>query len=548
MLDIRTNPPKTLAQLASERLAARRQRIGAAPEVALTTESLLTSEDGFGLETATPAQRAVCRIIDGRPLTELADHPDVALLVGGTEALAQLPDGAPKELCLLSAIRCAKTMLALAAGLRMSQTVDLGGLKHGEIPLVPIVSLKLSIANTGYRMLLGTIRASKVLAGLLVGDPTAEAIMVRHPSGVPVEIRCVAGARAGAGLISRWIAGIVFDEAPRMVSAEDGVVNLDDARSAVLGRLLPGAQALYIGSPWAPFGPVYEMVQEHWQRPSPKMVVLRGTGPMLNPTWWTPERCQDLLERDPIAYRTDVEGQFATPEAAMFDPDVLDAATRTAPLELKPCPRHKYVAAMDPATRRNAWTLVIASCTGVEDGVKRHAVALAREWVPRIAGTLEAGEVLDEIAAVCRRYGIRVVYTDQWAIDPLRSLATRAGISLSEHTVTEADKVQLFGRIRLQLESRELELPPVPQLAEDLRKVKKRVTQSGVTIVLPKTSNGRHCDFAAAAALAMAHVYAEPTDPEPEPGSPEWERQREQAEFDQLMEKNRRRYEPPKRW
>jgi hypothetical protein len=49
-----------------------------------------------------------------------------------------------------------------------------------------------------------------------------------------------------------------------MAGQEDGVVNLDDARSAVLGRILPGSQLLYIGSPWAPFGPVYSMVQEFW--------------------------------------------------------------------------------------------------------------------------------------------------------------------------------------------------------------------------------------------------------------------------------------------
>jgi hypothetical protein len=42
------------------------------------------------------------------------------------------------------------------------------------------------------------------------------------------------------------------------------VVNLDHQRSSVLGRLLPNAQALYIGSPWAPFGPVYDAVTEHW--------------------------------------------------------------------------------------------------------------------------------------------------------------------------------------------------------------------------------------------------------------------------------------------
>ncbi|MEY4513135.1 MAG: hypothetical protein RLZZ450_5257, partial [Pseudomonadota bacterium] len=49
----------------------------------ISTEELLTSSVGFGIATASAAQRAVCRILDGEPLAELASHPDVLELVGG---------------------------------------------------------------------------------------------------------------------------------------------------------------------------------------------------------------------------------------------------------------------------------------------------------------------------------------------------------------------------------------------------------------------------------------------------------------------------------
>src|SRR5690606_10672715 len=102
----------------------------------------------------------------------------------------------------------------------------------------------------------------------------------------------------------------------------------------ILGRLLPGAQALYIGSPWAPFGTVFDLVGEFWERPSRSLVVLRGTGPMLNPIWWTPERCEQLREADPVAYQTDVEGEFASAESGLFDPETVKSHSRLEPSEL----------------------------------------------------------------------------------------------------------------------------------------------------------------------------------------------------------------------
>ena len=127
-------------------------------------EHLLTQRQGFGIATASPAQRAICRIVDGLPLGEFRSHPDVIALAGGTEALAQLPSErgiVPTEVVILAAIRTAKTILACAAAIRMSQTVDVSRLGPGEIPRISIVSLKLDTSIVAHRLLLATIRASK---------------------------------------------------------------------------------------------------------------------------------------------------------------------------------------------------------------------------------------------------------------------------------------------------------------------------------------------------------------------------------------------------
>ncbi len=64
-----------------------------------TLERLLTHPSAFGLLTASPLQRAICRIADGLPLGELAEHPDVMAAIGG---VASVPASRPLELLIHS--------------------------------------------------------------------------------------------------------------------------------------------------------------------------------------------------------------------------------------------------------------------------------------------------------------------------------------------------------------------------------------------------------------------------------------------------------------
>ena len=494
-------------------------------------EDLFTSERGMGLVTATPVQRAICRIAEGRPLGELANNPDVATAMGLSQpALLDYSGQAhepPRELVLVSGIRTAKSLLASAIAIWASQTCNIDHLRAGEIPRFSIVSLNKDLANVVLNHLMGSILASESLMHMVYdqkaakkwmenGRPGSDFVMLKHPSGKPVQIMVVSGKRAGGSLVARWSAGVVFDEASRMVGASEGVVNLDDSRAAVLGRLLPGAQIISIGSPWAPMGPVYQACQDSYGKPTRERVFIKAPGPLLNPYWWTPERCERLRAADPTAHRTDVLAEFADVEESLLSA-FIDSSTREEPMELPYVEGAEYICALDPATRGNAWTMVIST----REGSKKR-VAMCKQWQGSSIEPLRPREVLQDIAECCEKYRITWAYTDQFAADALKDLAEDMGLELVCEEWTRENKVNLFLELRAEMQQGLIEIPPDHLLIKDLRLVKRRVTQTGVAIVFPQTGDKRHCDYAPALAKSISRWLKDIVVPDPKPGNPRY--------------------------
>ena len=481
--------------------------------MAVTLEQLLTHPDAFGLVTATPVQRAICRVADGLPLGDLACDESVVRAMGGAESLALLPTVRPKELYLVAAIRCGKSLFTAALAVRAALTCDLSRLKRHEVPRVSIVSLDLDKADIVLEHLIGAMYRP-ALEPLLVGKPKARSLRIRREDGRVVEVRAVAGKKAGGSLVSRWSAGVIFDEAPRMNGQEDGVVNFDQSRKAVLGRLLPGAQLAAVGSPWAPRGPIYDAVQAAWGKPSAGLVVIRATGPEMNPIVWTPEACAELRVLDEGAYRTDVLGEFADPESAFLAAAELLAATRVAPLSR---PRENgvtYIATMDPATRGNAWTLVVVGKRPADSGVEtddRFFVAFHRQWQGSQLAPLKARAVFAEMAVDLARYGIAEVHTDQWGGDLIAEHGETAQLLVTVDTATGAEKAKRYIDFKTRLNSGGIELAPDPVMRADLLSIRRRLTPTGTTFDLPITRDGRHSDYAPAVILGIDKASGTPS-------------------------------------
>lgn len=477
-----------------------------------TLEEVLTAPEWFGLATASQGQLALCRMSQGMPLDglepgadgypgDISDRSNMGFMLGGGDA----PTQKPLEVFLLAGIRCGKSLIAAALAVFASQNVDVRSLRPGERCRFSIVSLDKDKARAVLMHLYGAVEHSVRVRQLVVGEVRTDGVDLRHPSGTIVEIRVTAGKRAGGGLVSYWSAGVVFDEAPRMVGEDEGVVNFDASRKAVLGRLLPGAQLWAIGSPWAPIGPVYQAVESYWGKPG-AVLVMRAPAPLLNPVYWTPERCEHVRLTDEESYRMDVLGEWGTPEMAMFTEEELRAVMRD--YELPPEDGMFYYAAMDPAAKSNAFTLVLG---GIRRSSGLPTISCARQWVPKKENKT-IGEVLGEIAELCKTYRVEHIYTDQWSADAIIELGRLQGVTIVEEQWANKNKVKAFDSLRVAVREGKIQLCNAPSLMNDMLRVKRQLTNSGVAIHFPETADGRHCDFAPAIAMWAAMHKQEPVD------------------------------------
>lgn len=294
------------------------------PEYSL--EKILTHPDLFGLTTAINVQKAKCRILEGRPLGDLADDPAVIEMCGGA-----VPDfhERPSEMLDISAIRIGKSLFAAAVIFWLTQTADLSQTRSSDIVRVFVVALKIGGTEAVLKHLMTPLVEKPAFRRFLVDDPkditlgsikkSGLRIKQLH-SGRTIEVTPVPLDKGGGSGVSVYSAGVVIDEYPRMAGADDGVKNVEHFRDAVVGRLLPGAVLLATGSPWQPYGPAYDMVAKWFGKASRDLVVLRTSAkPFVNVApAWTPASVEKLRRTSPIAYKTDYLAEFADGEEAVF--------------------------------------------------------------------------------------------------------------------------------------------------------------------------------------------------------------------------------------
>jgi hypothetical protein len=281
-----------------------------------------------------------------------------------------------------------------------------------------------------------------------------------------------------------------------------------------------------ISSPRAPGGLLWTIWKKYFGPPAP-CTTSHGISPFAATRALNPSYSQAAIDavRDENADKAarEHDALFVEDDTSLFAAADVDACTRVGPAELPRVTGLRYVAAIDPAAKLNAFTLVIgAAVMRTRDVVtppsflpgqsppasvptaelRRHVVvALARQWVPKPGVPLDMEATLQAVAELCAPYGITALRTDGWSSEALRALARRYGIELVSADWTSDTWLQAYEELRTLTNTRCVDLPPDPYVRADLLAARRRTRGTKVYVHLPTTGDGRHCDYAPGLAL-----------------------------------------------
>jgi hypothetical protein len=311
--------------------------------------------------------------------------------------------------------------------------------------------------------------------------------------------------RGGRG----WpISLLVLDELAHFVDTEG-----NSAAETVWRALTPsvaqfGAQARVIASstPWGQDGLFATLYAQASSGELVDAAAQHATTREANPTI-SAEVLAAEEARDPDGFRSEYGAEFVGGGASFLDPERIAAAV-TLPGELAPEQAAGWVAGLDPSFARDPFGLALV---GRDPGDRDRLLAgRVQAWQPRrIRGAGGAFEqrrevedtLLAEVAAVCRRYGARVV-TDQYAAPAVVERLRRAGLRVRTVAMTAASKTEAFAELRARLNAGSLGLYEQPELLAELRRLRTRYTAGAASVVNPRVG-GSHGDMAQALALAV---------------------------------------------
>jgi len=301
---------------------------------------------------------------------------------------------------------------------------------------------------------------------------------------------------------------VLCDEVAKWLDSETGANPATEVLRSVRPTMQtqPNARIVLSSSPMSMLDAHYDAFEEG---ETPLQVVAHAPSWVANPTL-----TEEGTRADEPDERTWQREYAAIPQAAsdhsLISEALIDRAVRRPPAfwDVPPEPGHKYIATMDPATRRHAWTLVVA--TKGLDGKRR--VVLAREWRPAPGIPLKPSAVLAEVKTLVAPYGCTGVWTDQHAIDHLRDLAPK-GLGLYECVWTQAEISRACRHLLKLAQDERVELHPDPQVKADLLGILEVFTRNGVSIVFQE-ARGRHSDYAPAVAMAVDDARLGAREPE----------------------------------
>lgn len=372
-----------------------------------------------------------------------------------------LPTERVRELWVVAGRRSAKTEAAshvavylATVGAEAMGLVD--RLSPGERGVISIVAVDRPQARVAINYAAGLLEASPVLSQLVTRTDRESIELGR----ISIEV----STNSFRSVRGRTLLAAILDECAFYRSDTTATPDVETYRAIVPGLATTGGLLIGISSPHARSGLLYNKWKRHFGKAGDVLVIQGGT-PDFNPTI-DPRVIADAEADDPEAAKAEWHGQFRDDVAGFVSRDVIEAVTRTGPLELPYDRQHRYFGFTDPSGgSKDEFCIAIGH---TED--QRTIIDVVRG----MTGTPAA--IVAEFAELLREYRLSEVvgdrYAGSWPADEF-------GRHRIRYIPADRPKSELYRDSLAVLNSGQCELPPDPKLTAQLCALERRTTRGG---------------------------------------------------------------------
>lgn len=248
-----------------------------------------------------------------------------------------------------------------------------------------------------------------------------------------------------------------------------------------------------------------------------RLILYATTAQLTNPAkpHVTREWLESTARKDPRAFERECLARFQDSLSGFLDSALLRQAVDVGCTGRPPEPRNFYVAAIDPAFRRDAFGFCIAHA----DPEKGIVIDYLDRATPEAGMKIDPTLRMAEVARVCKQYRVMEVLTDQFSIEALKQIGQGLGLVLREVPFTGKSKAAIYANLQQLLNTRRLRLLDHPETLRELLLLERQNLQGGQTkIAAPREE---HDDMATVVALAChAAVWMLPSREAPKPAEP----------------------------
>jgi len=199
-------------------------------------------------------------------------------------------------------------------------------------------------------------------------------------------------------------------------------------------------------------------------------------------------------------FRREYLAEFTDHVLGWITPEILEPCILRGHRELPPVSDGVYVAAIDPAYRRSHCGFAVLH----RSDLGHITVAYVTRWTSNQANPVNYAPVGEQISEILTRYGINVLYGDQFSFDILKQIFARLGIEYKQRTFNGSTRALIYGNLLQLMIQQKIVIVDHPELLRQLRILEEFKTPNGSIDIRPPGSNKD--DMAICVALATSEL------------------------------------------